>query len=141
MEHSRAVGFDLCGIAPAADFPELGQLNEWLARGYAGEMRYLHNPRRNSPSLAMQGARSVIVCALNYNTSFPSSMDAPEPTAPPTGPRGWISRYAWGDDYHDVLEKKLEALIGKLREEIPEPFDARAYVDTGPIVELSLIHI
>jgi len=135
VEHSRALGFDLCGIAPAADFPELAQLDEWLARGYAGEMHYLHNPRRNSPSLAVQGARSVIVCALNYNTSFPSSTDAPEPTAPQAGPRGWISRYAWGDDYHHVLSEKLEALIRSLREEFPEPFDARAYVDTGPIVE------
>jgi epoxyqueuosine reductase len=135
MECSRALGFDLCGVAPAADFPELAHLDEWLARGYAGEMRYLHNPKRTSPSLALQGARSVIVCALNYNTSFSSSMEAPEQSLPQTGPRGWISRYAWGDDYHQVLGEKLEALVHMMRVEISEPFDARAYVDTGPIVE------
>ena len=135
VEISRAIGFDLCGVAPAADFPELALLEDWLARGHAGEMTYLHNPRRNSPSLAMQGARSVIVCALNYNSVFPSSLEAAGAASPQSEPQGWISRYAWGDDYHHVLGEKLEALIRKLREEIPEPFEARAYVDTGPIVE------
>ncbi len=135
VELSRAAGFDLCGVAPAADFPELAHLDEWLARGHAGEMRYLRDPRRRSPALAMQGARSVIVCALNYNTAFPASTDAHAPASAHAGPRGWISRYAWGDDYHHVLGEKLEALIEHLRVEIPEPFEARAYVDTGPIVE------
>jgi epoxyqueuosine reductase len=135
IELARAAGFDLCGIAPAADFPELAHLSDWLDRGHAGEMRYLQDPRRRSPSDAMSGARSVIVCALNYNAGFPSSTDAPSPATPNEGPRGWISRYAWGDDYHDVLGKKLESLIDGLRAEYREPFQARAYVDTGPIVE------
>jgi epoxyqueuosine reductase len=132
---SREVGFDLCGIAPTAEFPELAHLDDWLERGHAGEMRYLHDVRRRSPADAMQGARSVIVCALNYNTEFPSSTDASAPTTAPTGPTGWISRYAWGDDYHHVLGEKLETLIKNLRSEFPEPFEARSYVDTGPIVE------
>jgi epoxyqueuosine reductase len=135
VELARAAGFDLCGIAPAAEFPELAHLEEWLARGHAGEMRYLQDARRRSPALAMQGARSVIVCALNYNTAFSSSMDASASLTPQTGPRGWISRYAWGDDYHNVLGERIEGLIEKLRGEFPEPFEARAYVDTGPIVE------
>lgn len=132
---ARAAGFDLCGIAPAAEFPELAHLAEWLERGHAGEMRYLHDARRRSPALAMQGARSVIVCALNYNTALPSSTESPALASPQTGPRGWISRYSWGDDYHHVLGEKLEALIQHLRGAFPEPFEARAYVDTGPIVE------
>ena len=78
IELARAAGFDLCGIAPAAEFPELAHLEEWLERGHAGEMRYLHDTRRRSPALATQGARSVIVCALNYSTSLPSSTEAPE---------------------------------------------------------------
>jgi epoxyqueuosine reductase len=135
MELARALGFDLCGVAPAAEFPELAHLDQWLGRGHAGEMRYLHDERRRSPARAMQGARSVIVCALNYNTAFPASTDAPQPLDARAGPRGWISRYAWGDDYHNVLGEKLEALIAHLRGEFPEPFEARAYVDTGPIVE------
>ncbi|MBZ5643368.1 MAG: tRNA epoxyqueuosine(34) reductase QueG [Acidobacteriia bacterium] len=135
VELARAAGFDLCGVAPAADFPELAHLQEWLERGHAGEMRYLADARRASPGLAMAGARSVIVCALNYNTAYPASTEIPDGNAETSGPRGWISRYAWGDDYHDVLGGKLEALIGNLREEFTGPFEARAYVDTGPIVE------
>jgi epoxyqueuosine reductase len=135
IEISRSLGFDLCGVAPAEKFPELAHLEEWLARGYAGEMRYLHDERRQSPSYAVQGARSVIVCALNYNTSFPYSTGVPDEIASQDGPRGWIARYAWNDDYHDVLGEKLDALTGALHKEFPEPFEARPYVDTGPVVE------
>ncbi|MGH9818238.1 MAG: epoxyqueuosine reductase, partial [Candidatus Acidiferrales bacterium] len=155
-ERAREVGFDLCGVAPAADFDELARLPGWLDRGYAGEMRYLHDSRRQSPAAAMPGARSIIVCALNYNTPHPYSSEAhvaatlsrahsrPEQTSPSSpapsavrspGPRGWISRYAWGDDYHHVLGEKLEVLVAAMRAEFREPFEARAYVDTGPVVE------
>ena len=136
VERARTLGFDLCGIVRAEDFPELERIPEWLARGYAGEMRYLANPRRASPAAAMPGARSVIVCALNYNTSQPLSTEAAASVE--TG-RAWISRYAWGEDYHRVLLEKLEALIAELRQKAchgaTETFEARAYVDTGPIVE------
>ena len=135
IELARALGFDLCGVAPAEDFPELAHLEEWLGRGHGGEMRYLQDPRRRSPSLAMREARSVIVCALNYNTAFPASTEIPFQNSETAGPRGWISRYAWGDDYHNVLGEKLEALVRGMREEFGGAFDARAYVDTGPIVE------
>ncbi|MGB6431888.1 MAG: tRNA epoxyqueuosine(34) reductase QueG [Candidatus Acidiferrales bacterium] len=136
VERARALGFDLCGVAVASEFPELDRLPEWLARGYAGEMRYLADPRRASPVVAMPGARSVIVCALNYNTAQPRSTEA---AASVESGRGWISRYAWGEDYHRVLLEKLEALIADLRQkmeiEATEGFEARAYVDTGPVVE------
>jgi epoxyqueuosine reductase len=135
LEISRQVGFDRCGIAPAEEFPELSHLQDWLARGYDAEMRYLRDARRRSPSNVVPGARSVIVCALNYNTSNPFSTELPQETAPQEGPRGWLARYAWGDDYHEVLGEKLEALVQQLRKEFPDPFEARAYVDTGAIVE------
>jgi epoxyqueuosine reductase len=135
IEISRALGFDLCGIVPAEEFPELAHLEEWLARGYAGELRYLHDARRHSPSRVMEGARSLIVCALNYNTSFPNSTETPNEIGSQSGPQGWISRYAWGDDYHIVLREKLDSLVETLHKEFPEPFEARAYVDTGPVVE------
>jgi epoxyqueuosine reductase len=135
VDISRALGFDLCGVAPAEEFPELAHLEEWLARSYAGDMRYLYDARRHSPSRVVQGARSVIVCALNYNTSLPRSTETPNEIASGMGPRGWIARYAWGDDYHKVLGEKLDTLVEALRKEFPEPFEARAYVDTGPVVE------
>ncbi len=132
VESARALGFDLCGVAPAEDFPELSRLPEWLSSGRAGEMRYLADSRRHSPAAAMPGARSVIVCALNYNTDHPHSTEF---AASSESGCGWISRYAWGEDYHLVLKKKLELLIEKMRARFDEPFEARAYVDTGPIVE------
>jgi epoxyqueuosine reductase len=132
---SRALGFDLCGVAPAEEFAELAHLEEWLARNYAGEMRYLHDARRHSPAHVMRGASSVIVCALNYNTPLPFSTEAPDEIAFRNGPRGWIARYAWGDDYHNVVGEKLDVLVEGLHKEFPQPFEARAYVDTGPVVE------
>ena len=97
------------------DWPELARLPEWLAKGYAGEMKYLHDARRGSPAQALPGVRSVIVCALNYNTSHPYSTEAAAAQHASDAPRGWISRYAWGDDYHDVLGRKLETLSEAMR--------------------------
>jgi epoxyqueuosine reductase len=133
-EQARGMGFELCGVAPAEAFPELGQISAWLERGHAGEMNYLHDKRRVDPRLALDGARSLIVVALNYNAPQPYSVEqAARHDA--DSPRGWISRYAWGDDYHEVLREKLNALVARMHAQWPEPFDARAYVDTGPVVE------
>jgi epoxyqueuosine reductase len=146
---ARGAGFDLCGIAPVAmepttearenevvdgAFEELAHLPEWLGRGYAGEMNYLRDARRGDPRLVLDGARSLIVVALNYNSSLPYSTELPV-THAEESPRGWISRYAWGDDYHEVLREKLEMVVSAMREQFTEPFEARAYVDTGPVIE------
>jgi epoxyqueuosine reductase len=151
-QRARALGFDLCGVVSVApsgnrdspELEELARLPEWLSRGYAGEMKYLNDPRRADPSLILEGARSLIITALNYNTDYPYSTDVP-PGAVPAGantagsnddsPRSWISRYAWGDDYHDILGEKLATLMAAMREQFVEPFDARTYVDTGPVIE------
>jgi epoxyqueuosine reductase len=149
-EQARAIGFDLCGVAPIATAPttrnspsrsssdgkfeELAYLPEWLARGYAGEMNYLRDPRRADPSLVLDGAQSLIVVALNYNSPSAYSTELPV-THADESPRGWISRYAWGDDYHEVLREKLDALVVAMRAQFGARFEARAYVDTGPIVE------
>jgi epoxyqueuosine reductase len=135
-ERAKAMGFDLCGVVRADKFPELPEFREWLERGYAGEMRYLEDPRRQKPSLVMRDLQSVIVCALNYNTAPGYSTEAAASASAETGPpRGWISRYAWGDDYHEVLWEKLNGLAAALREKFPAPFVARAYADTGPVAE------
>jgi epoxyqueuosine reductase len=133
-EQARELGFDLCGVAPADAFAELTNYSEWLERGCAGEMGYLRDARRADPRAVLDGARSLIVVALNYNSAHPYST---EQSAVPCEdlPRGWISRYAWGDDYHEVLREKLNALVSRMRAEWLDSFDARAYVDTGPIVE------
>jgi epoxyqueuosine reductase len=135
-ERAKSLGFDLCGVAPAEKFPELAQSEAWLAKGYAGEMTYLSDPRRSDPRKAFPGIRSVIVCALNYNAPQSKSIDAAGDANTGTGePRGWISRYAWGTDYHEVLRSKLAVLMAALRERFDEPFEARACADTGPLQE------
>jgi len=134
VDQAKSLGFDLCGVVRAEKFPELQRMPEWLARGYAGEMKYLADPRRADPQTTMQGIRSAIVGLLNYNTAQPLSTNAALPGEDGTR-RGWISRYAWGDDYHDVLRERLDALVESLRERFTGPFDARAYVDTGPVQE------
>jgi epoxyqueuosine reductase len=133
-ERAAALGFDLCGVAPAVAYPELERFPEWLGRGYAGEMKYLEDARRRDPRLVLDGARSVIVVAMNYNTAqAPSS--AMNGHAGGGDARGWISRYAWGDDYHQVLRGRLDALLEAMRVQFAGPFEARAYVDTGPVQE------
>jgi epoxyqueuosine reductase len=134
-ERARALGFDLCGVARAESWPELARLPDWLARGHAGEMRYLEDPRRQSPKNALANARSVIVCALNYNSAKPYSMEAIAPASDGDLPRGWISRYAWGTDYHEVLGAKLELLVAAMHEQFGKSHEARWYVDTGPVHE------
>jgi epoxyqueuosine reductase len=128
-EVAREAGFDLVGIAGAAAPPELAFFAEWVERGHAGEMAYLTSQvaKRSDLRLAFPWARSVICVGLQYDTPHPYSTAAPPE-------RGWISRYAWGDDYHDVMKAMLERVVERLRGEIPS-FEARTYVDTGPIVE------
>ncbi len=125
------LGFDLCGIAPAGGFKELAFLPEWLARGYAGDMRYLHRSaeRRADVRAVMPSARSVIALATLYNTDRPYSTEVADPST------ALIARYAWGDDYHSILQQRMDALVAWMREASGREFEARAYVDTGPVQE------
>jgi epoxyqueuosine reductase len=130
-QQARALGFDLCGIAPAEDLPELGFLSRWLDGGYDGEMAYLRRTagQRADVRRILPSARSVIVTGTLYNTAAPYSTEEADPR------RAQISRYAWGDDYHDVIGARLDALLAWMRAESAQPFEARAYVDTGPVQE------
>src|SRR5574341_1842999 len=105
-EQALAVGFALVGIAPAEESPELAFFEPWLAAGYAGEMHYLERSRERRRDLqhVLGGAQSVVVCGLNYDT------DAPYSTAQADPERGWIARYAWGADYHQIMQDKLARL-------------------------------
>ena len=134
VDRAKSLGFDLCGVVRAEKFPELERFAEWLACGYAGEMSYLADARRANPQQTMPEIHSVIVCLLNYNTAHPLSTDPRLPSSEEE-PRGWISRYAWGRDYHDVLREKLNAVVEFLPQRFTEQFEARAYVDTGPLHE------
>jgi len=137
---ARDAGFELCGIAPVSPNPELDSFPGWLEHGYGGEMHYLEARDQHGQlkRAALQNvapwARSVIVCALNYNSSAPYSSD-------PAGPgRGWISRYAWGGaekpaDYHDVVMSRLRSVVTLLATSLSEQVLTRCYVDTGPLVE------
>ena len=128
---ARELGFDLCGIAPASDHPELTFFREWLDRGYAGDMAYLNRSadRRADVRHVIPSARTVIVTATIYNTSRPYSTECADPG------RAHIARYAWGDDYHDVIGGRMQRLLDWMRAESPQAFEARAYVDTGPVQE------
>ena len=128
---ARELGFDLCGIAPAAGHPELTFFRDWLARGYAGGMSYLERSadQRADVRAVLPSAQSVIVTATVYNTDRPYSTECADAA------RAQIARYAWGDDYHDVIGRRLEALVAWMRAASPQPFLARPYVDTGPVQE------
>ena len=105
-------------------------MRTWLDRGYAADMDYLARRfvDREDPTRLMPGARSAIVCALHYDTGVPDSRQPrPDGTA-------WVSRYAWGEDYHQVLGERLRALAARLREELGEGRYLE-YVDSSPLPE------
>jgi epoxyqueuosine reductase len=133
-------GFDLAGVAPATDVPELKHFPEWIAAGYAGEMKYLEtrddrgNLKRSALANVAPWARSVVVCAINYNTGYPYSTEVHN------AGRGWIARYAWSrEDYHDATLRRLKQVESTLRQALPAELQpeliTRSYVDTGPVVE------
>jgi epoxyqueuosine reductase len=128
---AMALGFDLCGIAPAEAFGELAFLRTWLDRGYGGRMTYLHRTaaRRADVRKVLPSARSVIVAAALYNVDRPYSVELKDEG------EAQVARYARGLDYHDVLRTRLERLLSWMRDQSPAPFDARVYVDTGPVQE------
>jgi epoxyqueuosine reductase len=142
-QEAEKAGFDLSGVAPAAPAHELQYFPEWIAAGRAGEMKYLeardeHGAlKRASLSRVAPWARSVIVCAINYNTDHPYSTQVNDPD------RGWISRYAWSrEDYHEAVLRRLKQVEETVLQDLwsggrPRPPDltTRCYVDTGPVVE------
>jgi epoxyqueuosine reductase len=174
QQYAAAAGFHLAGVATAAlddtvsavresddepGFPELSNYADWIAEGRAGEMEYLKRRDaggrllRTSVQVPFPWVRSVIVCAVNYNSDQPYSIDLR--TSETGEDRGWVARYAWSGqpscneeqgtadagtrelsptDYHSVILDRLEQLCTELKKRLGE-FEARCFVDTGPLVE------
>ena len=120
---SRELGFDICRFATAGRPKHTGAFRDWLDHGAGGEMTYLSRnaEKRCNPQQVLPGAKSIIVLALNYFQG-----DGVEEN------RGRIARYAWGEDYHQVIERKLGAVDRFLR---TSGGVQKCYVDTGPILE------
>ncbi|MEP6924788.1 MAG: tRNA epoxyqueuosine(34) reductase QueG [Pyrinomonadaceae bacterium] len=122
------IGFDKVGIARAEDLPdEREYLKTWLANGFQAEMNWMEREpeKRTNPQLLMEGAKSVVVVALNYFTTHKHEENYA---------KGKISRYAWGDDYHDVLKEKLRELLSWIKTQTPE-VTGKICVDTAPMMD------
>ena len=154
------IGFDLIGVAPIGAWQDLEFSRQWVERGFSGEMRYLANPKRHDTRSVLPSTRSVVSVGLVYNASLPYSVEVEksgvrsqesegeasdgqrEPFSnfdfrisdATEGPRAWISRYAWGRDYHQVMRTKLEKLRAAIQD-LGAEVETRVFVDTGPIVE------
>jgi epoxyqueuosine reductase len=133
-ELARECGFELAGVAAVGPLGEAPDYHAWVAAGFAGEMRYLTDRRaeiRNDPRRLLPAARSIVCVGKLYNTPLPYTTEFDEPG------RGWISRYAWGGDYHDVMRRGLERLDSLLRERAGAGYESKVCADTAPLLERS----
>jgi epoxyqueuosine reductase len=122
------IGFDKIGIVQAEPLTAEGdRLRDWLGRHFHGEMAWLESEpeKRSDPRLIFPDARSVIVTALNYYTEHQHTADSV---------CGKVSRYAWGDDYHDIVREKLTQLLDWMRAEDPS-IEGKICVDTAPMMD------
>lgn len=125
---AQALGFQKVGIVAAQSLHPEGQfLREWIALGYHGKMGYMERgaEKRADPFLLLPSAKSVIALAINYYNPTPHAQD---------DRLGKISRYAWGDDYHDVIGEKLKQLVVWMHSQAPE-LEAKMFVDAGPMMD------
>src|SRR3989344_6945300 len=125
-QQAKRLGFDYCGVSKAEFLEEEApRLEKWLKLKMQGEMHYMENhfDKRLDPRLLVEGSKCVISLLLNY---FPSQ------TQNPTAPQ--ISKYAYGNDYHDVIKSKCKELVEMLKAEIGE-FNGRCFVDSAPVMD------
>lgn len=126
------MGFDYCGIAKATELTEdAKRLSKWIENGYHGEMAYMENhfALRTDPRKLVPGAKSVITFLKNY---YPS----PEAIALGKMQDIKIAKYAYGEDYHEVIRQQLFEFLDKLRVQIG-PIEGRGFVDSAPVLERS----
>ncbi|HEY1598157.1 MAG TPA: tRNA epoxyqueuosine(34) reductase QueG [Pirellulales bacterium] len=126
-QEARRLGFDLAGACPAVSPTGINHLHEWLQAGYAGEMQYLaqRSAAYAHPRHVLDGVRSLLVLTMNYRTAEPADVAAGQ---------GRLSRYAWGQDYHDTIHDRLHGLADFLRGVIPTAA-VRGVVDSAPLLE------
>lgn len=119
------LGFDLAGLTRLGPAESAADFESWLDKGYAGDMEYLARgaEKRRDTTLPYAGAVSAIVVGLNYGG---------------TAKTGTIARYARGDDYHEVMWRKLDTLRELIEADVSRPVQGKSYVDTGPILERDL---
>jgi len=135
-ELARACGFELAGIAAAEPSPDFARYQTWRSAGMAGEMNYLTDYRgdvRGDPGRLLPSVRSIVCVGKLYNTDHPHSTEIPAGNEA----SGWISRYAWGADYHDVLRRGLQQLRDRIATVHGEEFESKICVDTAPLLERS----
>jgi epoxyqueuosine reductase len=133
-ELARACGFELAGVAAALPAADRERNHAWVNAGFAGEMRYLTDRRadlRDDPRNLLASARSIVCVGRLYNTPWPYS------TRYSDRELAWISRYAWGEDYHATVRRGLERLEGMIAQRAGEGFESKISVDTAPLLERS----
>jgi epoxyqueuosine reductase len=129
---ARECGFELAGVAPAGRVPEADYYRRWVAAGYAGEMGYLTDRRaalREDVCTLLPSARSILCVGKLYNGPQPYSTELSGDDL------AWISRYAWGGDYHELLRAGLQRVVNGLLARSTEPFEWKICVDTAPLLE------
>ncbi len=130
-EQALELGFDRFGIARIENIPAMAHYAAWINKGYHATMEYLarHEEKKCNPELIVENANSIFVCAKNYNAPQPKSTEPAKPD------RAWISRYAWGDDYHEIIKKNIVELNNYWLNLCERRFSGRYYIDTGPVFE------
>ncbi|PIY96766.1 MAG: tRNA epoxyqueuosine(34) reductase QueG [Candidatus Kerfeldbacteria bacterium CG_4_10_14_0_8_um_filter_42_10] len=136
IELQKQLGFDLIGIIPVESSKYAKNLNAWLKRGYAGEMDWIRQgkEKRLNPLEIFPEAKSVILAGINYYLQDLPDEIKNDPS------RGIIARYAWHEDYHKLVVKKLEEFAGQLSGILKQKVNSKSYVDTGPILERELAY-
>lgn len=125
-QEAKRLGFDYCGISKAEFLAaEAPRLERWLKNNMHGQMQYMENyfDKRLDPRLLVEGSKSVISLLLNYFPSQQQNPDAPK-----------ISKYAYGNDYHDIIKAKCKEFLDRMQEEIGE-VNARCFVDSAPVLD------
>ena len=125
-QFSQELGFDYCGIAKTVKLDEdARRLENWLIKGFNGTMQYMENhfELRIDPARLVPGAKSIITLLLNYFPAQQQNTDTPK-----------IAKYAFGNDYHDVIKSKLKLLLQSIKKSIGE-VNGRGFVDSAPVLE------